>query len=591
MKRLLLVILLLGWWAQAAAADPRQLSWTLDYGPPETWPAAIEELSSRTKGITAKAAVSVLRRQQIMTGKGRIVMVEALGSRQLTWDPRVLDFLYREASYGRPQSARAALDGLLNSYSPAAADYLQQLFAARNTGSKEQKAIAKRLFDIAGDRASNALHGGSYSPWEAAALAAAGHQEPLVERFFRRLVDHPERELRYLAADLLRYSIDRQGDELLWQLSHDPDQEIALKALWSLGRRRDVRACDLLLERTWSDDRPKPTAAELGDLAEVCAPTHLFRFYQLATDAGAEQRTTVETLLDQATRWSLLPLLEDARFRARLENYRQSSDPAIRQSAGWLLDKQAELRRKQLIEQRPALLGPAVLLLFALVSALLGLVLFVWGFRLLQLLHLLQRTAPAKTRSVHQGTALLRGRLKPVGEPLQHPVTEEFCLYYAGADRDHPQLQFYLEDETGRILVNPAGAVLISAADMLAENEEVMILGLVSRSGEQDGINVLGKPRPRRSWFDRGLHFLVQGVLGGWSRSGTGRALFSDPRRCFWIWDNLRQGPLRSRTELGRLLIIFLAAGLWIALFATAALAMLDQEFSIRLSIWLSTLG
>jgi len=39
------------------------------------------------------------------------------------------------------------------------------------------------------------------------------------------------------------------------------------------------------------------------------------------------------------------------------------------------------------------------------------------------------------------------------------------------------------------------------------------------------------------------------------------------------------------------LLVIFLAAGLWSALFATAALAMLDQEFAIRLSIWLSTLG
>jgi hypothetical protein len=595
MKRLLLVILLLCWCSPTDAADPRQLSWTLDYGPAASWPEAISELSNRPKGIPAQAAASVLRRQQVMTGAARVAMVKALGARNLTLDPRVLDFLHREASYGRPDSSKAALDGLLNSSNPAAAGYLLQLFSSRDDSTKERKAIAKRLAEIIRLRAGSAIHGaggGSFFPHEAAVLAAADAREPLVERFFGRLADHSDRELRYLAADQLRYAIDRRGDELLWQLSQDLDKEIAQKALWSLGRRRDIQACDLLLERTWHVGRPTPpSTTELGDLAEVCAPTHLFIFYQLAETARPDQRQTVEIFLDKATRWDLLPLLDETDFRAQLESYRLSADPAIRQSVAWLLDKKSEIQRKRLIGQRPALLGPAVLILFALVSALLGLVLFAWGFRLLQLLRLLQRTAPAKVRSVHQGTALLRGRLKLAGDRVQHPVTEESCLYYAGADRDHPHQQFFLEDDTGRILVNPAGAVLLSADGFLTENAEVVILGTVDRSSGTERQNVIGKPQLRRSLFERCVHFLVQGVLGSWSRTGTGMALFSDPRRCFWIWDDHGNLPLQSGREVVRLLLIFLAAGIWISLFAATALVMFDQQFSAVLAGWLNLVG
>jgi hypothetical protein len=62
-------------------------------------------------------------------------------------------------------------------------------------------------------RAGSAIHGaggGSFFPHEAAVLAAADAREPLVERFFGRLVDHPDREMRYLAADQLQATIDRE---------------------------------------------------------------------------------------------------------------------------------------------------------------------------------------------------------------------------------------------------------------------------------------------------------------------------------------------------------------------------------------------
>ncbi len=188
---------------------------------------------------------------------------------------------------------------------------------------------------------------------------------------------------------------------------------------------------------------------------------------------------------------------------------------------------------------------------------------------------------------------MLRGRLRPLEERLvQHPLTEEKCLYYAGADRHHPHQQFYLNDDTGQILVNPQGAVLLSADGVLEADEEVLVLGHVSRlrGSEKGGVGgkVIGKNQESRTLFSRIGHFLVQGVLGLWKRGGTGMALFSDPQRCFWIWDDYDRRPLGAWYELLRLLAVFLFAGFWITVFAAAALAVFDDEFSQTLLVWLN---
>ena len=49
-----------------------------------------------------------------------------------------------------------------------------------------------------------------------------------------------------------------------------------------------------------------------------------------------------------------------------------------------------------------------------------------------------------------------------MGSYLHHPVTGEPCLYYVGADSEHPDARFYLVDDTGRVLVDPQRAVLFS---------------------------------------------------------------------------------------------------------------------------------
>ncbi len=186
----------------------------------------------------------------------------------------------------------------------------------------------------------------------------------------------------------------------------------------------------------------------------------------------------------------------------------------------------------------------------------------------------------------------MRGRVESAGaEALTHPQTGEDCLYYSGADREHPRHRFCLVDATGRMLVDPRGAVLLSEDGLLVEGESVQVLGKVSRGKTEDGspgMMCMGKDTPRRTLVGRIGHFLVQGVLGCWERTGTGRALFSDPLRCFWIWDAHDGGPLHGRLELYRLLLVFLLAGIWITVFAAAALAVFDREFSDALNLWFS---
>jgi len=598
MKRLAALSFLLAWTVTATAAEPDQLAWTLDYGDPGEWRGAIAALTERKKGIPGLAVASVLRRESVLTEKERLRLVRALGRRSLTSDPRVLAYLESQVQGGSEALTEAALEGLLEAYNP---DVVPILAGLMHTLTERREKIAKRLISLYRNHVKadfERLGGGSLYPQDAARLARGGRSEPVYWPIFRYLTADADPALRYLAADHLRYFADRRGDELLWKLARDDDAEVAQKALWSLARRRDGDACEVLIDKFWAsrgsgsgDVTGKRHRDDLADTGEVCGPTHLFELFTRVQDAGPARREEAEALLGGLAGGQLLPLLDDPRFRAGVASYRDADDPVVKHSAEWLLRRHDEERRERLLKDRPFWLGPATLVAFALISGLLGLVLFLWGFRLVQLLRLLSRLAPSRVRAAAVGTNLLRGRLEPAASgSLEHPATGEPCLYYAGADRARPAQRFYLVDDSGRILVDPRGAVLLSTDGMLEEGEAVQILGTISRARKPEGAPgelVIGKDAPRRTLVGRVGHFLVQGVLGLWDRSGTGRALFSDPRRCFWIWDDLDDKPPHWRGELTRLLLVFLLAGVWITVFAVAALAVFDAQFSETLALWL----
>ena len=105
-----------------------------------------------------------------------------------------------------------------------------------------------------------------------------------------------------------------------------------------------------------------------------------------------------------------------------------------------------------------------------------GAVGFFWGFAVWRRLRIIQDTPTSKVRSMPMGRVELFGRAQEKAE-LVAPITRSPCVYYqytveeerrTGRDRrktwvtvdrgDSSSWGFYLEDETGHVLVMPAGA-------------------------------------------------------------------------------------------------------------------------------------
>ncbi|BCR06959.1 hypothetical protein DESUT3_40280 [Desulfuromonas versatilis] len=208
---------------------------------------------------------------------------------------------------------------------------------------------------------------------------------------------------------------------------------------------------------------------------------------------------------------------------------------------------------------------------------LLGLLLFVWGWRLFRLRRALADLSVANIRSAALGINNLRGEVQPcLNQLLVHPASGELCVYYAGADRDHPGHRFWLLDDSGRLLVEPAGAILLSEDGVLMPGEMIQLVGDVQPLARRGSELIVAKRREPRHHLERLAHFLVNGLLGRLFRDSSGRALFADPARLFWIWDDLDSAPLTSRRQAWSLFATVAAAGAWLVLLSVALVYLLD---------------
>jgi hypothetical protein len=138
-------------------------------------------------------------------------------------------------------------------------------------------------------------------------------------------------------------------------------------------------------------------------------------------------------------------------------------------------------------------------------------------------------------------------------------------------------MPFWLEDGTGRILIDPRGAALLSADGMVVPGERVLVVGTLARGvpeGESSAQAFLARRDRELTWFAR---------LGGWAiRSATGlclgrnaaRMMFLDERQCFWIWDDLDDRPFRSDREAAAMSAGLLFAGAWILVTVGATLGL-----------------
>ncbi len=111
-----------------------------------------------------------------------------------------------------------------------------------------------------------------------------------------------------------------------------------------------------------------------------------------------------------------------------------------------------------------------------------GVVAFGWGFRQWRWLRLIEDTPTAKVRSMPMGRVEVFGRAQEKAE-LRAPISRRPCVYYryrveerrgSGKNRRWATIDsgessawgFYLEDETGRVLVVPRGATITVATDL-----------------------------------------------------------------------------------------------------------------------------
>ena len=53
--------------------------------------------------------------------------------------------------------------------------------------------------------------------------------------------------------------------------------------------------------------------------------------------------------------------------------------------------------------------------------------------------------------------------------------------------------------------------------------------------------------------------------------------LFTDPLRCFWVWDDLQATPFTTARETAWLVGAFLFGGGWVVVFVVAATALLGR--------------
>ncbi len=141
-------------------------------------------------------------------------------------------------------------------------------------------------------------------------------------------------------------------------------------------------------------------------------------------------------------------------------------------------------------------------LIWPAIGAAVGVYLFYRGFRLLQRKRLIQDTPSSKIRSASMGLVELSG-LATGPYTMTSPITEVPCYYYRSmawqmqqrgkssewvkvAD-DSLHLPFYLDDNTGRVLVDPQGAEM----DIHRDFHEEYSHSIFSTSAEVP-LNVLG---------------------------------------------------------------------------------------------------
>lgn len=577
----------------SGAEHPGDLTRVLEDGSPEQWPAAIQELLGEDVVAPSRAVTTLLEVLPSLEAPERAAVAWSLRRQDHN---RAAQQALAELALDDDRDVRErAAQALARCISWQNADLLLPLLRPDEPLRVEMvEALRRAYVDDLEERTKEA----GLAPVELrhtyALSLEPGAEVPAVQAIIPLLED-PDPLICERIVKELRWFIDPAVDLALLEMARERRDQARQAALWALAYRRNAVALEPLLGYASEAAARQERDRRFGWIGDAYRESGMLRFFELYETAAAEsERQDVRCLIGSALRSELI---DDIQLMAAMPGFADHADPFLAETAGTLLRWRAEADD----ERARAELGGVGSLLFvvltSVVAAALGLVLFLWAFRMLQLKVLLGRTSVSRTRSLALGAALVRGEVQPVaGKALVHPVTGEACLFYPGADVDHPRHRFWLVDDTGRVLVDPARAVLLSEDGVLEIGETAMIMAEVglrpslssSGSGSGRGRYLLRKKQVTRSLLQKAVHILVQGVMGGWARHGSARAMFSDPAAVFWIWDSPGDRPFSSARETALLVLTFLVAGAWIVVFAASVITMIDVQSGAALVRWLS---
>ena len=571
--------------ATIKAEHPSDYVRILESNQSESWDEAVRGLLGAEDELPTLAVASVVRRLPELERRLQIRLAAALAKN--AWHPSTLPILVELADSDDSALEEAAMKTLLTLQSPGTMDVFRDLILAESPYRIEALRSLCKTYERWLEALEEPL--GFGAQFDPVMDPTNGSPEEIFDRRYlpavSTLLRSPDADIRGSAVSITSFQ-DTPGLREEWALMlQDSDPSIRWDALWALSDRGDPRPCPALfvhaeeVARTWTDEYSRDH--RLGSIGATCRRTYYLDYFRWYREAREEtSRLLYREMIDGATG---LGLLEYSSIIEGLQPLADDPDPFIRETAGRVLEWQEGKNAEGRGEVIRGGIRPVVLVALAAIAGLVGVLLFVWSFRLYLLAVRVRNRPISKTRSVAMGPVALQGEAQSFGEYLRHPVTEEPCVYYAGADVEHPGARFYLEDDTGRILIDPRRAVLFSDDGVIVAGEKVHLVGFAHREGREGRI-VVAKDPARPPLYSRLTHRLIEALFGFGRKTSVTKMLFSDPTRCFWIWDDLERRPMGEARDVGWLAASTLLGGAWIIVFAVAVLALLDQEMSAALA-------
>ena len=537
--------------------DVAQDIWLLENGSPHTWAPAMRRLMAE-RYLHKKAVASVIRRMEALEGRDRLKLCQALGT---AWqDPRALDALLRLTRDPDADVQRAAYSSLSEQARHLPADLLLRL--AAETGEKQKEFLRSWQ--------------GRYS--DAGALQGSRRKATVIAQTKQINAEPAFSILAGLAAgsgDVAKAAIESLGlltdtrveDELLrLALAGNPT------ALLQLAERGDARAFDPLVEwgragasRARNDFDRKRALESVGHVFPALFFRRLVSLYRAAADPPQKQQA----------RWMIeghlgSKLLDEPAAMQEMQGLANDPDEFLRSTAvkvlGWERNRDAE-------RSAPERARRVWLISGSLAGIVLGVMIYLLAFRLLMLKRFVQHLPVQKIRSAPAGLVALQGEVQPYqGQQTTHPLTGEQCVVL-----ERTRYPFWLNDDTGRILVEPQGAALLSEDGMLVPGERVLVVATPQQgtpAGETSAQPFLARRDHELTWFTRISGWVVRTATGLFLGRNAARMMFLNERQCFWIWDDLDERPFLVEREASGMAAGLLFAGAWILVFVGAVLGL-----------------